>query len=219
MKKKGQLKISTMLRYRKNKNGARVYSRKASTISKQNVQHLVKLANDRLYKMEKSGVASLSKAYQTVQKYAVQGQNKMYNVNKDRATVRFTKDINRVEDKAKFINTLRNFLTSTTSTIGGTKKAYEKAYQSFINRPDLKGKTISRDTFRKLAVAYRTQLSSDVKERLGSDVIVQFAKELGEYDISDADISTIMRYAQVTEDINETMVIMQVKNPEWFSEA
>lgn len=213
-RQKGVHFLSTLLKF-KEKAGKRKFKLKAAELSTQDIKHLAKVANDRLYKLEKAGLSGASRAYQSVMKYAVNGFNNQYNVNLNNSTVRFTRDIKRVKDKNKFIESLRQFLTNTTSTKGGTNKAIDKAYETFKNRPDIKGKPINRETFVKLAKAYRTQLSQDAKDRLGSDIIVQLTKEVGDFDIPAGDVATLMRYAEQSESLEAYYT--KISNEGWFS--
>ena len=214
-REKGLHFLSTLLKFKETKSGKRRFKLNALKLSTQDIKHLAKVANDRLYKLEKAGLSGASRAYQNVMKYAVQGFNNQYNINLNNSTVRFTRDIKRVKDKLKYIESLRQFLTNATSTKGGTNKAIDKAYETFKNRPDMNGKLINRDTFVKLAKAYRTQLSQDAKDRLGSDIIVQLTKQVGDYDIPSGDIATLMRYAEQSDSLEEYYT--KINNEGWFS--
>lgn len=123
----------------------KIYDIKASRLSKAAFKTLVKQANERLRQIEKRGLQSVSREYQWVKYYAEEyekSKGAIYNVNPKTGAIRFSSDLNKFMNEGKMkgsasdrraymINTLRNFLTAESSTIGGIKKQRQKAFETF----------------------------------------------------------------------------------------
>lgn len=189
-------RLELLYENRINKRGERIYTLKPSQFTDQDIKDLAKGVNDRLYKLEKAGLQEYSQEYKQIEKYAVQGYLNMYNVNLDKGTIRVTADMSRIDerDKAKYIRTLQNIMAAKTSTISGTRKAMKKAYKSFMKRPDIKksAPNLTEKQYKDIWKAYRDKVKPNKKERLGSDVVLDFISsisQLGYYDISSAEIS------------------------------
>ena len=112
----------------------KIFDKKPSSFTKDEINKLVKGVNDRLYKLEKAGLAQESRAYQNIMRYAM-GGDPAYNVDLAKGTVRLTQDMSRFKTKQEmydYINRAQQILSNQTSSVGGTNKAIKKAYESFM---------------------------------------------------------------------------------------
>lgn len=194
--KQRRSKLSSFYEYTLNERGSRIYSKTPHEFTKSEINQLAKAVNDRLYKLEKAGLDEYSQEYQMIKKYAVDNYLNMYNLDLDTGKVRVTQDLSRFPDnktKYEYIKVMQNILNARTSTIAGTKEAMGKAYESFMQRPDIvkQGVGISQDTYNDIWKAYRDKVKPNKKERLKSDVVMDFISaitDLGYNDIPSADI-------------------------------
>lgn len=194
--KQRRSKLSPLYEYTLNERGSRIYSKKPHEFTKSEINQLAKAVNDRLYKLEKAGLDEYSQEYQMIKKYAVDNYLNMYNLDLDTGKVRVTRDLTKFPDneaKYDYIRVMQNIMNAKTSTIAGTKEAMGKAYESFMQRPDIvkQGVGISQDTYNDIWKAYRDKVKPNKKERLKSDVVMDFISaitDLGYNDIPSADI-------------------------------
>lgn len=194
--KQRRSKLTSFYEYTLNERGSRIYSKTPHEFTKSEINQLAKAVNDRLYKLERAGLDEYSQEYQMVKKYAVDNYLNMYNLDLDTGRVRVTRDLSRFSDnksKYGYIRVMQNILNARTSTISGTKEAMDKAYESFMQRPDIvkQGVGISQDTYNDIWKAYRDKVKPNKKERLKSDVVMDFISaitDLGYNDIPSADI-------------------------------
>lgn len=194
--KQRRSKLSPLYEYVLNERGSRIYSKKPHEFTKSEINQLAKAVNDRLYKLEKAGLDEYSQEYQMIKKYAVDNYLNMYNLDLDTGKVRVTRDLKNFPDneaKYDYIRVMQNIMNAKTSTIAGTKEAMGKAYESFMQRPDIvkQGVGISQDTYNDIWKAYRDKVKPNKKERLKSDVVMDFISaitDLGYNDIPSADI-------------------------------
>lgn len=194
--KQRRSKLSPLYEYALNERGSRIYSKKPHEFTKAEINQLAKGVNDRLYKLEKAGLDEYSQEYQMIKKYAVDNYLNMYNLDLDTGKVRVTRDLQNFPDneaKYDYIRVMQNIMNAKTSTIAGTKEAMGKAYESFMQRPDIvkQGVGISQDTYNDIWKAYRDKVKPNKKERLKSDVVMDFISaitDLGYNDIPSADI-------------------------------
>lgn len=189
--------LKELLKYTVNKVGRKIFEKKPSKFSDAEVKKLVKGLNDRLYKMEKAGVAEDSKLYQNLKKYAKDGSN-LFNIKGEK--VRVTSDLARFGKgaaKLQNINYLLGYLTASTSTVGGTKQAIKKAYETFKNNPALKGtpgENMTLEEYKRIWKVYRDHVSEDKKGVLGSEMVVNMFKKQDFYSMSTDQIVQAMKY-------------------------
>lgn len=194
--KQRRSKLSPLYEYTLNERGSRIYSKKPHEFTKAEINQLAKAVNDRLYKLEKAGLDEYSQEYQMIKKYAVDNYLNMYNLDLDTGKVRVTRDLRNFPDnksKYEYIRVMQNIMNARTSTIAGTKEAMEKAYESFMQRPDIvkQGVGISQNMYNDIWKAYRDKVKPNKKERLKSDVVMDFISAITDLkynDIPSADI-------------------------------
>lgn len=182
------------------------YDIKASKVTDQEVKRMTKLANDRLYKLEKTGQDEYSREYQLVEHYAIgdpNGKGSIYNVSDDKKRIRFTsstKDMT-TEERSYYVNTLRNFLRSETSKVSGTKEAVSKAYQSFKSGK-LKSavENISEDEYKRLWKTYRESALPDKISHEGYNAFIEMVKLTNLYQLSDDQMAQALDYVHSSEE-------------------
>lgn len=182
------------------------YDIKASKVSDAEVKRMAKLANDRLYKLEKSGQSEYSREYQLVEHYAVgdpNGKGSIYNVSDDNSRIRFTsstKDMD-TEERSYYVNTLRNFLRSETSKVSGTRAAVSQAYESFKT-----GKLskyigdISEEEYKRLWKTYRDSSLPDKLSHEGYNAFIEMVKTTNLYQLSEDQMMQALDYIHSSED-------------------
>lgn len=176
------------------------YDIKAHEVSDGDIKRMAKLANDRLYKLEKSGMSEYSREYQIVEHYAVgepNGKGSIYNVSDDFERIRFTsstKGMNSNERKY-YIDTLRNFLRAETSTITGTRNALNQAYNTFMknsitkNIPDM-----TVDQYKRLWKTYRESVMPDRMAHEGYNAFIEMVRTTNLYQLDDEQMFQAINY-------------------------
>lgn len=107
------------------------YNKKSQSALRNIVSDISRQANNRLRTLERKGLSSSSNAYRWA-KNQFEMENKFFTLTST-GKVKFNRDLKSMtkNDLIDYINTVENFMQSKTSTVGGTKKKYEKAYNSF----------------------------------------------------------------------------------------
>lgn len=176
------------------------YDIKAHEVSDEDIKRMTKLANDRLYKLEKSGMSEYSREYQIVEHYAVgepNGKGSIYNVSDDMERIRFTSSTKGMnsDERRYFVNTLRNFLRAETSTITGTRNALNQAYNTFMknsitkNIPDL-----TVDQYKRLWKTYRESVMPDRMAHEGYNAFIEMVRTTNLYQLDDEQMFQAMNY-------------------------
>lgn len=211
----------------------KVFDKKPSEFTDADIRHLVKGVNDRLYKIEKAGLTQESKTYQTIMKYAAENDLNMYNLDLEKDIVRVTGDLSRFPDnqsKYEYIRRLQEIMSNQTSTVGGTKKAIKKAYESFLKNPkmmtmDADGKIqpihISLEEYKKIWKAYKNNVEPDENGKYESDDVIDFmhaTKFMGYNDIPDESLEAAFRYYNQEKDRYQDMYSFLIDNPNVFSD-
>lgn len=192
-----------------------VYDVKASQVTDEEIKRMAKLANDRLYKLEKSGQDEYSREYQLVQHYAVgdpNGKGSIYNVSDDQERIRFTSSARGMssEERAYLINTMRNFLRAETSTITGTRKAAKKALASYKashkNAPDMDYKQ-----YQKMWKIYREEVLPDKDSHESYNAFISIMNQTNLYDLSEDQMREAMNYLKTTEESSVVGILDSMK--------
>lgn len=189
--------VEEMLKFTKNKKGDNIYGVKPSRMSKKDIQKLAKRVNDSLYRLEKRGLQEESREYQMIEYYAIKKNSNMYNVDLSTGTIRVTKDLSRFKDAKElrdYVNTLRNILQAQTITVTGTKRAMKKSFESFKKTVKGIGKQLSFDKYKDMWRIWRTKVSKDVRDKLGSEVVIDLLKYTGFYTLGKRQMTTALKY-------------------------
>ena len=188
------------------------YDVKAFKVSDEELRSMAKLANDRLYKLEKSGVSEYSREYKTVEHYAVgdpNGKGFIYNVNEEAGRIRFrTSDKGMTpQERSYYINTLRNFIRAETSTIRGTKKAMKRAYNTFMSNNGKLVPDMTEEQYRNLWKTYRESALPDKIGHKGySAAFVELIKNTNIYTLSQDQLEQSLDYLATASDIYHSTV-------------
>lgn len=181
------------------------YDVKASKVTDQEIKRMAKLANDRLYKLEKTGQSEFSREYQLVEHYAVgdpNGKGSIYNVSDDYSRIRFTsstKDMDQ-EERSYFVNTLRNFLRAETSKVSGTREAVSKAYQSFAAGKVGSKLDISEEQYKQLWKTYRESALPDKLSHEGYNAFIEMVQTTNLYTLSPDQMEQALKYIKESTD-------------------
>jgi len=107
------------------------YNKKSQSALKNIASDLSRQANNRLRLLERKGLASSSNAHRWA-KNQFELENKFFTLTST-GKVKFNRDFKSMtkNELIDYINTVENFMQSRTSTVGGTSKKFEKAYNSF----------------------------------------------------------------------------------------
>lgn len=184
--------------------GKKLYSVTPSKVTDQEIKWMAQTINRRLRALEKAGLTDASNEYDTIRKYAMgdpHGMGSIYNVNMDRGTIRVTSSTRGMtpKERAYLVTTMRNILAAKTSTVSGTKKAREKAYQTFMaDNPGLSGK-LSKDKYDEMWKLFRLNVDPDRKDRAASQMVVKLLNETNFYSMSLQDMETAFQYAATFE--------------------
>lgn len=210
----------------------KVFNKKPSTFTKEEFNKLIKGVNDRLYKLEKAGLAQESKAYQNIMRYAM-GGDPAYNVDTEKGTVRLTQDMSRFKTKQElydYINRAQQILSNQTSSVGGTNRAIKKAYETFMKNPQMytisrEGKMIplqlSLEEYRNIWKAYKSNVEPDEKGKYESQTVIDYihaTRAMGYYDIPPEQMGKAFKYYAQQKDQYEDMFAFMINNPDVFSE-
>lgn len=207
----------------------KIYNRKPSSFSKEEINRLVKGVNDRLYKLEKAGLKDDSRIYYWINEYAINKGNpkNYYNVRSD-GTIRVTSDLSRFstpKEKYDYITQLQNILSAKTSQVGGVNKALRKAYKTFIKNPVIVkagANNISFEEYKNVWKTYRDNVVGDDKGRYESDDVIDFLtakvdNNLGE--IPKDKLATTMKYYNQNKALYSDMYDFINQNLDMFSDA
>lgn len=206
----------TLTKQKTTKKGNTIFSIPASKVREAEFKRLVKRANDRLYKLEKAGVTRESQEYRTVEHYALSnpsGKGWIYNVNQQKGRIRFKGSLKNLSGSEKnyLINTIRNFLNAQTSTVGGTKKAFKSAYQSFIDNKNngIKG-NITEEQYKNMWSVYHDQVKQDQLSSKGYDVFMELVRNTDFYTLDKEQMEQAFYYMSESEKVTTTGIVSDV---------
>lgn len=220
------------LRYKINERGMKVYDVKASKLSAASFKTLVKQANERLRQIEKRGLQGESKEYQLVKYYAEEKtatKGAIYNIGKD-GRIRFSSNLQKFvsenesfnsasDRRAYFINTLRNFLTSESSTVSGIKRIKNQAFATFKKNYGKQFKQnqiranqaraelgvdlvpvreMTKDDYFNFWKMYRDNFSDTKKDKYGYNTIMTLLQNTSIMSLPADTIQNVMEFAEST---------------------
>jgi len=213
--------VEDMLKFTLNKKGERIYDVKPSKMSKKDIQKLAKRVNDSLYRLEKRGLQEDSREYQMIEYYAVKKNAKMYNVDLTFGTIRVTKDISRFQNAKElreYVNRMREILQTQTITVTGTKKALKKSKDIFEkSHPNLK-KKLNFDEYRNVWKTWRTQVSKDKRDKLGSTIIIDLLNYTSFYTLTANQMKEALKYFNDKNSEYEAIQAMRADYPKIFED-
>lgn len=170
---------------------------------------MVRKANDRLRRLEKAGLYEESREYRLVSHYAYsdpEGKGSIYNVNPEKDTIRFKSTLptgqGYTREREYMINTLRNFLKASTSTVSGTRKAINKAFQSFKDNQDIKGE-MTQEQYMQLWRTYHDMGLRDKLDNQGYNAFMTLVQSTNIYDLTQDEMKIALDYLKKSEAISE----------------
>jgi hypothetical protein len=170
---------------------------------------MVRKANDRLRRLERAGLYEESREYRLVSHYAYSdpgGKGSIYNVNPEKDTIRFKSTLptgqGYTREREYMINTLRNFLNASTSTVSGTRKAINKAFKSFIDNQDIKGE-MTQDQYMQLWRTYHDMGLRDKLDNQGYNAFMTLVKSTDIYNLTPDEMKVALDYLAKSEAVSE----------------
>lgn len=205
----------TLLKYSISKKGNKIYRIPASKIREAELKRLVKRANDRLYKLEKSGLTNKSQEYRLVEHYAVgepSGKGSIYNVNQEKGRIRFKTSTRGMsaEEKRYYIQTIRNFLNAQTSTITGTRKSFNKAYQTFMQNEAFSKTNITPEQYEMIWEVYRDAVEKDKLSNEGYNAFMELIKKTDLYQLQRWQVEAAMEYIKKSNAVSSSGIATDV---------
>lgn len=206
----------TLLKTEVTEKGNTVYSIPASKVRDREFKKMVRKANDRLRALEKAGLFEESREYRLVSHYAYSdpgGKGSIYNVNPEKDTIRFSTKLPTGQgfnkERAYMINTLRNFLNAQTSTVTGTRKAINKAYNSFMKNNNVKA-DMSQEDYTQLWKVYHDMGLRDKLDNQGYNAFMTLITQTDLYKMNKSDIEAAMSYLENSDKISESGIVNDV---------
>lgn len=177
---------------------------------------MVRKANDRLRRLERAGLYEESREYRLVSHYAYSdpgGKGSIYNVNPEKDTIRFKSTLptgqGYTREREYMINTLRNFLKASTSTVSGTRKAINKAFKSFMDNQDIQGE-MTQDQYMQLWRTYHDMGLRDKLDNQGYNAFMTLVKSTDIYNLTPDEMKVALDYLSKSEAISEAGKIDEV---------
>ena len=208
-KKESSYIRKSLLKTKTTEKGNVIYRISASEVREKELKRLVRRANDRLRRLEKAGLYEESREYRLVSHYAYSdpgGKGSVYNVNPEKDTIRFKSTLptgqGYTREREYMINTLRNFLNASTSTVSGTRKAINKAFQSFMDNQDIKGE-MTQEQYMQLWRTYHDMGLRDKLDNQGYNAFMTLIKSTDIYDLTQDEMKVALDYLAKSEAISE----------------
>lgn len=206
----------TLLKTEVTEKGNTIYSIPASKVRDKEFKKMVRKANDRLRSLEKAGLYEESREYRLVSHYAYSdpgGKGSIYNVNPEKDTIRFSSKLptgqGYTKEREYMVNTLRNFLNAQTSTVTGTKKAINKAYNTFMENNGARS-DMSQEEYTQLWKIYHDMGLRDKLDNQGYNAFMTLITQTDLYRLNKEDIESAMSYLEKSEKISDTGKIWDV---------
>jgi len=208
-KKESSYIRKSLLKTKTTEKGNVIYRISASEVREKELQRMVRRANDRLRRLEKAGLYEESREYRLVSHYAYsdpEGKGSVYNVNPEKDTIRFKSTLptgqGYTREREYMINTLRNFLRSSTSTVSGTRKSINKAFQSFKDNQDIKGE-MTQDQYMQLWRTYHDMGLRDKLDNQGYNAFMTLVQSTDIYDLTPDEMKVALDYLAKSEAVSE----------------
>jgi hypothetical protein len=199
----------SLLKTKTTEKGNLIYRIPASKVREKELQRMVRKANDRLRRLEKAGLYEESREYRLVSHYAYSdpgGKGSIYNINPEKDTIRFKSTLpsgqGYTREREYMINTLRNFLNASTSTVSGTRKAINKAFKSFIDNQDINGE-MTQDQYMQLWRTYHDMGLRDKLDNQGYNAFMTLVKSTDIYNMTPDEMKVALDYLAKSEAVSE----------------
>ena len=147
------------------------------------------------------------------------GKGSIYNVPDDFSRIRFTSSTTGMtpEERSYYVNTLRNFLRSETSTVSGTKESMKKAYTTFMKNHGQNIPSMTQDQYGRLWKAYRENAMADKISHQGYNAFLQLVENSNIYDLNNNELETAIWYLKNSEEDTTIGIINDVLwNSPWI---
>lgn len=171
---------------------------KVSDRMETSIKKLVKKMNDSLYRLEKAGVTHESQFYQTLERYAIDKNSPLFNVDLETGKFRLSADLGRFDNKIdiyRYKELLEDMKQAQTRTVKGTKAAVEKAYDTFMSSPThLVNPDLTFEGYREAFKIWRTKLEPDRKTHFTSEMMMDFLESTNIYEMNEEDIAAALQY-------------------------
>lgn len=208
-KKESSYIRKSLLKTKTTEKGNVIYSIPASEVRQKELQRMVRKANARLLRLERAGLYEESREYRLVSHYAYSdpgGKGSIYNVNPEKDTIRFKSTLptgqGYTREREYMINTLRDFLKASTSTVSGTRKAINKAYQTFKDTQDIQGE-MTQDQYMQLWRTYHDMGLRDKLDNQGYNAFMTLVKTTDIYDLTPDEMKVALDYLAKSEAVSE----------------
>ncbi len=208
-KKESSYIRKSLLKTKTTEKGNVIYRISAYEVREKELKRMVRKANDRLRRLEKAGLYEESREYRLVSHYAYSdpgGKGSIYNVNPEKDTIRFKSTLptgqGYTREREYMINTLRNFLKASTSTVSGTRKAINKAFQSFKDNQDIKGE-MTQEQYMQLWRTYHDMGLRDKLDNQGYNAFMTLVQSTDIYDLTQDEMKVALDYLAKSEAISE----------------
>ena len=208
-KKESSYIRKSLLKTKTTEKGNVIYRISASEVREKELKRMVRRANDRLRRLEKAGLYEESREYRLVSHYAYsdpEGKGSVYNVNPEKDTIRFKSTLptgqGYTREREYMINTLRNFLKASTSTVSGTRKAINKAFQSFKDNQDIKGE-MTQEQYMQLWRTYHDMGLRDKLDNQGYNAFMTLVQSTDIYDLTQDEMKVAFDYLAKSEAVSE----------------
>ena len=199
----------SLLKTKTTEKGNMIYRIPASKVREKELKRMVRKANDRLRRLEKAGLYEESREYRLVSHYAYSdpgGKGSIYNENPEKDTIRIKSTLptgqGYTREREYMINTLRNFLKASTSTVSGTRKAINKAFQSFKDNQDIKGE-MTQDQYMQLWRTYHDMGLRDKLDNQGYNAFMTLVQSTDIYNLTSDEMKVALDYLEKSEAISE----------------
>lgn len=213
--RKTTAKHLTNYEIRTNKEGKRprkIYGVKARNVTEKEFKTLVKRANERLRQLERNKLTGESKEYIVVKRYAVskpKSKGFIYNVEdvEGKGTkIRFKTNLSEFKTQAEktyLINTIRNFLTTKTSTIGGVHKTQKKSFETFKKNLGDRFKDMTQEQYNMFWRTYRENVAENDKDHYSYNTIMNLLEHTDIMSLNEEDMTKAMSYVNNSRTAND----------------
>ena len=192
------------------------YDVKASKVSDEEIKKLAKLANDRLYRLEKTGQDEYSKEYQLVKHYAdgdPDGKGRIYNTSSDGDRIRFKSSARGMttEERSYLVKTLCNFVRAETSTITGTRNVAKRALAIYKENNPNAPQDMTYNQYQKLWKTYREVVIPDKEAHEAYNAFITMMETTDLYQLSQDQIEQAMKYIKTSEESSVVGMLADIK--------
>ena len=189
------------------------------------LERLAKRANQRLRQLEKSGVSKISSAYRELKLRAYDERGGM-TVTKSYVTktgevkggnIAFRRDFSKMSaaERADMASALEEFFGYKTTVVKATREAYERSYQTYLDRATGKRAKLEGKAYTPLSrEQYNALWTSTAAKQFGYEKVLAVAKATGNLDafkyLNEALAESVEEQAQNKEELSEDQLVQNV---------